>query len=213
MTLHPSSCEKTILCRWKRRTGLLGFTAILCILMGVLLWEDASGPTLNLGGKKMIPQRFGLGNVDWQQRINWEDLRKKRVDRAHQFLAKYGIGSAIVYNHDRKRYLSSVFNHVYSKHVPTSFVLLIRDAGFPYVPIEEELDAQRVKEDCPWLDGRLLTEHELLHPPPYRYQVPDVAKRQWSTVASQIKGLLKKHGVADMLGPRRRHEPYGRQIQ
>jgi len=109
----------------------------------------------------MIPQRFGLGNVDWQQRINWEELRKKRVERANQFMDKYGIGSAIVYNHDRKRYLSSVWSHPYSKHLPYTFALLIRDAGFPYTSVRP-IDGQRVEEDCPWLKGRLLYEDELM---------------------------------------------------
>src|SRR3990172_1344503 len=119
--------------------------------------------------EEMIPLRFGLGNVDWQQRINWEELRRKRVERAQQFMAKYGIGSAIVYNHDRRRYLSSVWNHPYGKHLPYNFVLFIKDAGFPYVPVEEKLDMQRVKEDCPWLEGKLVTEHELLQPKIYRF--------------------------------------------
>src|SRR5271157_923158 len=81
----------------------------------------------------MIPLRFGQGNVDWQQRINWEELRKKRVEKAQAYMAKYGIGSAIVYNHDRKRYLTSLWNHPYSKHVPFHFALFVKDAGFPYV--------------------------------------------------------------------------------
>jgi len=148
--------------------------------------------------EEMLPLRFGQGNVDWQQRINWEELRKKRVARAHQFMAKWGIGSAIIYNHDRKRYLSSVWNHPYGKHLPYNFVLFIRDAGFPYVPVEKNVDAQRVIEDCPWLKGRILTEDELLQPKPYRYMPPDEAKRKWAITARQVKGLLKKHGVADL---------------
>ncbi len=144
-----------------------------------------------------IPLRFGLGNVDWQQRINWEELRKKRVERAQQFMAKYGIGSAIVYNHDRRRYLSSVWNHPYGKHLPYNFVLFVKDAGFPYVPVRG-IDGKRVEEDCPWLKGRLLYENELLQLKPYRYRDPGMAKKDWTTTAKQVKGLLKKHGVADM---------------
>lgn len=144
-----------------------------------------------------IPLRFGQGNVDWQQRIHWEELRKKRLNRAHQFMAQYGIGSAIVYNHDRRRYLSSVWNHPYGKHLPYNFVLLIRDAGFPYVPVTDT-DGQRVREDCPWLEGRLLNPRELLQPKPYRYQESGAAKRQWATTAKQVKGLLQKHGVAGL---------------
>jgi Xaa-Pro aminopeptidase len=144
-----------------------------------------------------IPLRYGMGNVDWQQRIDWAALRKKRVDRAQEFMAKYGIGAAIVYNHDRRRYLSSVWNHPYGKHIPYNFILLVKGAGFPYVPVMEN-DAQRVREDCPWLEGKLLLPRELLQPKPYRYQKPDKAKEQWATTARQIKELMKKHGVADM---------------
>jgi len=145
----------------------------------------------------MISQRFGLGNVDWQQRINWEALREKRIERANQFMAKYGIGSAIVYNHDRKRYLSSLWNHPYSRGLAWNFVLMIRDAGFPYVEAME-IDEKRVKEDCPWLEGRMLNHDHLLQPRPGRYKTPEVANKQWSITAKQIKKLLKKHGVSEL---------------
>ena len=94
-------------------------------------------------------------------------------------------------------YLSSVWNHPYSKHLPYAFSLLIRDAGFPYTPVRP-IDGQRVEEDCPWLKGRLLYEDELLQLKPYRYRNAEVAKKNWSTTAKQVKGLLQKHGVADM---------------
>jgi hypothetical protein len=51
----------------------------------------------------MLPLRFGKGNVDWQARINFDEPRKKRVEKAQRFMSKYGIGSAIVYNHDLAR--------------------------------------------------------------------------------------------------------------
>ena len=148
--------------------------------------------------EERIPLRFGQGNVDWQQRINWEELRKKRVDRAQKFMAKWGIGSAIVFNHDRKRYLSSVWNHPYGKHIPYNFVLFIKDAGFPYVTVREDHDAHQVKEDCPWLAGRILNERELSSPRIYRFAPPNEAKANWATTAKQIKALLKKHRVADL---------------
>jgi Xaa-Pro aminopeptidase len=146
----------------------------------------------------MIPLRYGLGNVDWQQRINWEDLRKRRVERANQFLAKYCIGAALVYNHDRKRYLTGVWNHPYERAIPGTFCLFVRDNGFPYVPVETHLDADRVTEDCPWLEGKLLNEHELLQPRLTRYRTDSLLKEQYSTCARQVKELLKKHNVADM---------------
>ena len=140
----------------------------------------------------MIPLRYGLGNVDWQQRINWEELRKKRVERANQFMDKYGLGSAMVFNHDRRRYLSSVWTHPYSRAVPYNFVLLIKGDGFPYVPVESFLDAGRVAEDCPWLKGKLVDEKALLQPRMSRYRPDADAKIQFATCAKQVKGLLEK---------------------
>jgi len=148
--------------------------------------------------EERLPLRFGMGNVDWQQRIDWNQLRKKRVERAQQTMAKWGIGAAIVYNHDRKRYLSSVMNHPYGKHLPQSFCLFVKDAGFPYVPVRTEVDMGRVAEDCPWLEGRLITEKELTQHRIYRYMPPAEAKEKFALTARQVKAVLKKHGVADM---------------
>ena len=133
----------------------------------------------------MVAQRFGLGNVDWQQRIDWNDLRLKRVNRAQEFLAKHGLGAAMVYNHDRKRYLSSVWNHPYAKQIPDNFALFIREAGFPYVHVGE-IDVGRVREDCPWMEGRLLDDNELLQPNITRFHTPEKAKSNWATSASRI---------------------------
>ena len=146
----------------------------------------------------MIPLKFGKGNVDWQERINFDALRKKRVERAQKYMAKYGIGAAIIYNHDRRRYVSYPWNHPYAKQVPAYFALLIRGAGFPYVSLHEHLDFKPMQENAPWLEGRILTEKELWQPRTYRYMTPEMIKTQYSTTAKQVKGLMKKHGVADM---------------
>ena len=34
---------------------------------------------------------FGLVGTDWQQRINWERLRKYRLNRAREAMKKYGL--------------------------------------------------------------------------------------------------------------------------
>jgi Xaa-Pro aminopeptidase len=163
------------------------------------MWLPEAGRThAPTKAEERIPLLFGQGNVDWQQRINWEELRRKRVDRAQQFMAKWGIGSAIVYNHDRRRYLSSVWNHPYGKHVPRDFVLLVKDAGFPYVPLRKDQDAQRVADNSPWLAGRIVTEEDLISPTLYKFTPPEEAKKKWAIQAKQIKALLAKHRVADL---------------
>lgn len=100
-----------------------------------------------------LPLRYGFGNVDYQQRINWEEVRKKRMERAHKFMAKYGIGAAIVYSHDRSRYLMSLINHPYALQTPKRFVLFIRDAGFPYISADKAMDYSQINEDAPMAPG------------------------------------------------------------
>ena len=98
---------------------------------------------------------YGKSNIDWQQRIDFDKLRNDRIAKAHKMLHKYCIGAAIVFNWDSGRYLSSVWNHPYAKHVPWHFVLLVRDAGFPYVSTRKDHDDIIVKQDAPWLKDQL----------------------------------------------------------
>lgn len=95
---------------------------------------------------------FGPGSVDYETRIDWEALRKKRVDRANKFMTKYGIGSAIVYQSDRARYLAGIPAHPYSVQTPKTFLLFIKDAGFPYMQADEMVYSS-IKANCPWLEG------------------------------------------------------------
>ncbi|MFQ5874152.1 MAG: M24 family metallopeptidase [Dehalococcoidia bacterium] len=141
---------------------------------------------------------WGKGNIDWQQRIDFNRLRRDRLEKANKTLDKYGIGSALVYNWDSQRWLGGPWNHPYAKHIPSHFALLIRDAGFPYVHVREGLDDQRVKEDCPWLEGRIVTEEVLSQPPVLRMTPAAEAEKLWTRTAEQIMSLLAEHGVADM---------------
>lgn len=140
----------------------------------------------------------GRANVDWQQRLDFGRLRQDRLDRANKALHKYGIGAAIIYNWDSQRYLGGPWNHPYGRHIPNHFVLLVRDAGFPYVHVTKGLDEVRVKEDCPWLEGRIVTDEDLLQPLVLRMMPVAEAEKRWAKTAQQVKGLLKKHGVASL---------------
>ncbi|MFC2007829.1 hypothetical protein ACFLVB_04455, partial [Chloroflexota bacterium] len=78
---------------------------------------------------------YGKFNVDWQQRIDFNRLRQDRLDKANAMMHKHGIGAAIVYSWDTARYLGNPFNHPYAKHIPFRFIFMVRDAGFPYMPV------------------------------------------------------------------------------
>lgn len=138
---------------------------------------------------------WGKGNVDWQQRIDFKRLREERIARAHKMLHKYEIGAAIVFNWDSQRYLFSNWNHPYAKHIPWHFALLIRDAGFPYVSVKKGFDDEQVIQDCPWLEGRIVTFDILLQPEVIKLRSDDDAEGRWKKTAQQIKSLMKEHGA------------------
>jgi len=143
-----------------------------------------------------MPQ-FGKSNVDWQQRVDFDKLREYRMGRAHQMLHKYGIGAAIVFNWDSGRYLSKPWLHPYGKHLAENYCLLIRDAGFPYMPFMAGLD-DAVVGDVPWLEGRLADDDVLLQPAVIKLRPEADNVKFWKKVAQQIKGLMKEHNVAGL---------------
>ena len=50
---------------------------------------------------------FGLVGTDWQQRINWERLRKYRLNRAREAMKRNGLGALLAMYDENVRYISS----------------------------------------------------------------------------------------------------------
>ncbi|MFC1908669.1 M24 family metallopeptidase [Chloroflexota bacterium] len=138
---------------------------------------------------------YGKYNNDWQQRIDFQHLRNERIKRAHEMLHKYDIGAAMVFSWDSARYLSNPWSHPYTKHVPFRFVLLIRDAGFPYISTIKNFDDMQVINDCPWLKDRIVTEDILSQPEVIRFRSDEDAAKRWARTVQQIRSLMKEHGV------------------
>jgi hypothetical protein len=53
------------------------------------------------------PSSFGLVGTDWQQRINWERLRKYRLNRAREAMKRNGLGALLAMYDENVRYISS----------------------------------------------------------------------------------------------------------
>lgn len=138
---------------------------------------------------------WGKNSVDWQQRVDFKRLREDRIGKANTMLQKHGIGAAVVFNWDSCRWLSSNWSHPYAKHIPWRFVLLVRDAGFPYISAIRNFDEQQVIDDCPWLEGRVVTEDVLAQPEVIKMRSADDNLGRWKRTAEQIKSLMKQHNV------------------
>jgi len=137
---------------------------------------------------------FGKMNVDWMQRTNWDTIRNFRIERADKMMHQYGIGTLMIFGWDNRRYLSSMFSHPYEKHLPHRHVVVkLRDAGFPYCDADHML-----KEWCPWLKDRLVSDDVISNPIVYHMYAKDVAEQRWDKTVQQTKALMKKHKVADL---------------
>ena len=142
---------------------------------------------------------YGNYAVDYEQRAyNPERMRKERLQRAHAVLKKHGLGSMIVYNYDSHRYLGYYSTHQYARRRPGVFLLLIKDEGYPYASTDPYPPTWE-EELMPWFKGKMILETSkqfaVLQGFP---QKPEYIVGEWDKTAKEIKGLLDKHGVANL---------------
>jgi Xaa-Pro aminopeptidase len=113
--------------------------------------------------------------VDWQQRVNWDELRSARIDRMRAAMQRAGIGGVLVQRFENLKYLTSARPF-------TSLVYAPRYAAF--LPAEGDVcllteggDYALYQRDMPWISdlrvwpydlseaskvvGALIREHEL----------------------------------------------------
>jgi Xaa-Pro aminopeptidase len=142
---------------------------------------------------------FGNFAVDYEHRpYNPERMRNERLRRAHAALNKFGFGSMIVYNYDTHRYLGYYSTHQYARRRPGTFLLLIKDAGYPYAPVDA-FSPTWAEELMPWYEGRMKLKTSLQTTVYQGYpQKPEGILEEWQKMAAEVKGLLEEHGVANL---------------
>jgi Xaa-Pro dipeptidase len=137
--------------------------------------------------------------VDYQQRsYNPERMRAERLARAHAALKKFGLGAMIVYSYDSHRYLGYYSTHQYARRRPGTFLLLIRDAGFPYAP-HDRIAPTGDESLMPWYKGKMTLKTSFQGRTFQGFpQQPESIMADWDNLAAEVKGLLLEHGVADL---------------
>ena len=95
--------------------------------------------------------RYGLQNVDWEERWNPERIRKERLSRAREIMKKHGIDALLCFTPANIRYITGtrgITLPALHRHC-----LLLKEED----PILFEFggDYGRVKQNAPWLGDRL----------------------------------------------------------
>src|SRR3954471_9825844 len=99
----------------------------------------------------MTFRTYGTMGVDWEQRVDFDRLRRERLARAKQFLADSDLGALLCFDMNNIRYLTATHIGTWAYDKLIRFTLLMRDAE----PILWDFGsaARHHAIYCPWLDG------------------------------------------------------------
>ncbi len=77
--------------------------------------------------------QFGLMGVDWEQRINFDRLRRERLDKAKKALKESGLAALLVLRTEDARYLTSFRHHLGPAFIVGNVTTVLPKDGEPIV--------------------------------------------------------------------------------
>jgi len=131
---------------------------------------------------------YGTMGVDFEQRVNYERLRKERLDRAKEEVKAYNLGALLCFDFDNIRYITGTHVGEWARNKMIRYTILPIDAD----PILYDPAAPAKRVVCPWIANRVFPAVGSMRGaiPPEVVMVEKVAKR--------VKKKLTKYKVADM---------------
>jgi Xaa-Pro aminopeptidase len=148
----------------------------------------------------MSLKTYGLNGVDWEQRVDFDRLRRERLARAQAVLKESSLGALLSFDMNNIRYVSATHIGTWAVDKLIRFSLLARDAE----PIVWDFGsaARHHKLYCPWLGEErsragLSTFRGAIVPEAGRPE--DVARKV--RVELELRGLLKEPVGVDIVEP------------
>lgn len=97
---------------------------------------------------------FGKSGTDREERINFDRMRKYRLERAREQMKKEGLGTLITWDAWSIRYLTGVYVTIPTRWAEWQAVILPRN-GDPYVYGGGSGYPYRMRQEMPWLKGKI----------------------------------------------------------
>ena len=143
---------------------------------------------------------YGLMAVDWEERVNFERLRKERLARAKKLLEESELGALLCFDMNNVRYITATHIGTWAVDKLVRFTLLPQNDE----PILWDFGsaARHHKLYCPWLgDGRSRAGISTLRGAvsPQSGQAEDVARK--IRIELEERGLLNQPVGVDMVEP------------
>ena len=103
------------------------------------------------------PRRvYSTTATDWQDRVDFDRLRRDRLARARMMMEKHDLGALVCFVGENVRYITSVFQGNWKNNIFIRYCVLPRD-GDPVLFETAGSDLECAKIDAPWLERQ--------HPP------------------------------------------------
>ncbi len=115
------------------------------------------GMDLSFLGKphEFDPRRtYSTTATDWQERVNFDRMRKDRLARAREMMEKQDLGAVVCFVGENVRYITGVFQGNWKNNIFIRYCVLPR-GGDPVLFETAGSDLECAKIDAPWLAGNI----------------------------------------------------------
>ena len=137
--------------------------------------------------------------VDWEQRIDFERLRRERLARAKKLLAESSMGALLCFDMNNVRYITATHIGTWAQDKNSRFTLLPQNAE----PLMWDFGsaAKHHRLHCPWMGERSQAGIPLLRGAmsPEMGRAEDVAKK--IRIELEKRGLHKEPLGVDIIEP------------
>jgi len=130
---------------------------------------------------------FGTRAVDYEERVDYEQLRKDRLSRAQEQRDAHELGALLCFDFDNIRYITGTTIGEWARDKMNRFTVLPENQD----PVLFDPAAPAKRESAPWLAGNIRSAVSSM-----RGAIPPEVGRV-ERVASEIVEVLEAAGVAD----------------
>jgi len=130
---------------------------------------------------------IGTMAVDFEERVNYERLRRERLTRAKEQLKAHGLGALLCYDFDNIRYITGTHVGEWARNKMQRYVILPGDAD----PILYDPAAPAKRKTAPWIADRVFPAVGSM-----RGAIPPEVGNV-EALARTVKQVLSEYGVAD----------------
>ena len=136
---------------------------------------------------------FGIAGLDWQQRVNWDRLRRYRTERARERMKAHGLGAMLCMYDENVRYLTGTLTPGWNRLKPGLRYAILCGDDAPVLFEQGDLGFQ-IERHSPWIPKENVRWSYAW----IKGAAGAASKQQVTKFADAIVKEMKKSGVAGM---------------